>query len=64
VFILTTIQFKIDENKKYAVMHEAWKKHITFSALMRQMVDLFLIDSDFHEKVLNYDPKTYWKGVF
>ena len=45
-------------------MHEAWKKHITFSALMRQMVDLFLIDSDFHEKVLNYDPKTYWKGVF
>lgn len=61
---MTTIQFKIDENKKYAVMHEAWKKHITFSALMRQMVDLFLIDSDFHEKVLNYDPKTYWKGVF
>ena len=61
---MTTIQFKIDSDKKNAVMHDAWKYQMNFSTLMRKMVELYLADSDFRSKVLSYDPDTYWKGVF
>jgi hypothetical protein len=56
LFVLTTIQFKIDYDKKTGVAHDAAKCELSLSTIMRRMVEIYLTDYDFRRRVLQYNP--------
>ena len=53
---MTTIQFKIDFDKKLAVSRDAVQYEISLSTIMRRMVEIYLKDPTFRKRILQYNP--------
>ena len=53
---MSTIQFKIDYDKKLSIMHDAVQYEISLSAVLRRMVEIYLSDPTFRKRVLQYNP--------
>ncbi len=53
---MSTIQFKINYDKKLAVMHDAAQYEIALSVIMRRMVEIYLNDPSFRKRILQYNP--------
>ena len=53
---MTTINFKIDSDKKLKMMHDAARSELGLSAILRRMVDLYLTDPVFRKRILQFVP--------
>ena len=53
---MTTIQFKIDFDRKVAVSRDAMKYEISLSTIMRRLVEIYLNDLALRKRILQYNP--------
>lgn len=53
---MTTIQFKIDFDRKVAVSRDAMKYEISLSTIMRRLIEIYLNDPALRKRILQYNP--------
>lgn len=52
---MVNVQFRIDYNRKLALMRDAMKLDLSMSIIVRRLVEIYLEDPTLRKRVVNYN---------
>lgn len=61
---MVNIQFRIDSDKKTALMRDAMALDLSMSAIVRRLVEIYLEDQALRKRVVNYNLQQKWESEF
>lgn len=61
---MVNIQFRIDSDKKTALMRDAMALDLSMSAIVRRLVEIYLEDQTLRKRVVNYNLQQKWESEF
>lgn len=61
---LDNIQFRIDSDRKNALMQDALKLDLSMSVIVRRLVEIYLEDPALRKRVVNYNLQQKWESEF
>ena len=61
---MVNIQFRIDSNRKTALMRDAMALDLSMSAIVRRLVEIYLEDQALRKRVVNYNLQQKWESEF
>ena len=61
---LVNIQFRIDSDRKNALMRDAMKLDLSMSVIVRRLVEIYLEDPALRKRVVNYNLQQKWESEF
>lgn len=61
---MVNIQFRIDSDRKTALMRDAMALDLSMSAIVRRLVEIYLEDQTLRKRVVNYNLQQKWESEF
>lgn len=61
---MVNIQFRIDSDRKTALMRDAMALDLSMSAIVRRLVEIYLEDQALRKRVVNYNLQQKWESEF
>lgn len=61
---MVNIQFRIDSDRKLALMRDAMALDLSMSVIVRRLVEIYLEDPALRKRVVNYNLAKKWESEF
>lgn len=61
---MVNVQFRIDYDRKLALMRDAMALDLSMSGIVRRLVEMYLEDPALRRRVINYNISKQWESEF